>query len=217
MKRFMLAIMAIVVIIIVGFAPLAQAVTVNGERQVGASQQPTYTKSESYQQPVVAPVAYQQPVPEVTAKQFDALRARLKDLEKKQATQATKIAEANTAATDAKVIGNQAVEKAKEANGKADKNSALLEEHRNWMVKMKEAHDITAASVSDLVLKVDKLLQEVKDLAEEIKNTYVIALAGMIIAIFAGVIAAVCFIFGLFHLFGGSNTPKEEKFQNFKK
>lgn len=215
MKRFILAITAIIVIGL-WFAPLAQAVTVNGERQVGASQQPTYTKSESYQQPVVAPVAYQQPVPEVTAKQFDALRARVKDLEKKQATQATKIAEANTAATDAKVIGNQAVEKAKEANGKADKNNGDLaalksqvDGHERWLKALSKAYNKTALTVSGLLDNVKKIRDEIKQIQDSVAFW-----TG--IAAFAGVLAGVCLLCVIILFYGRSKNPKEEP-KNFKK
>lgn len=222
MKKIFLAITAIAVIVITAmwFAPLAQAVTVNGERQVGVSSSKTVTPTAmpAYQQQVVAatPVAYQQPVPEVTSKQFEALKAKVKDLEKKQVSQSLKNDKIDTAVIEAKEIGNQAGEKAKEASEKADKNSALLEEHRNWMVKMKEAHDITANSVRNLVKTVNDLVIKVSSLAQEIKNTYAIALAGMIIAIFAGIVAAACFIFGLCFLFGKSKNPEEEP-RNFKK
>lgn len=75
MKKFFLAIMAIVVIAAMWFAPLAQAVTVNGERQVGVS-----SSTAAYKNPT-----YAARVPDASAKMLKAIKgnsARLKKLEK---------------------------------------------------------------------------------------------------------------------------------------
>lgn len=195
MKRFFLAIMAIV--IVMWLAPLAQAVTVNGERQVGASSnQPT---SAAYQQPV-------------------NLEARIANLEKENKILKIKIGNKKSGLTKRMKEAENGIAENKTAVNAVNEDLSVVKNkvagHERWLKAIAESYNKTAATVSGL-------LKDVKKVREEVKEVRSMAIASAIISVFAGIIAAVCFIFGVIFLVCKLDKRiicgvRKEQIRNFK-